>query len=198
MSFDYKDLSARLRQKFAGVADAADFLRRVDFEENIADRHGGQKPTINQRILKVLHENVPSATVEVMTVATMLSLPRGMVNEHRYLDSFSQETRDLYFTMTRNPNPAMAVTQSPEAAQMIMAMMVVNAEIMEDARKTSYVPYAHMQGLAQEMLVVKAMLSYGAQSGAAQLDKLFTDTADRIAQQASNFFHDHNKKPPHP
>lgn len=196
MSFDYKALGDQLRAKFAA---AQEVVRRVNFEEAIADRNGGKMPTINQRIYKVLHDMVPGVSPAVMTVAGMLHLPRGMVNEHRALDGLPQDARDLYLLMTQQMTPASAALVSPEGAQLTMAHMLVNAEIMQEARATSYVPYAQMQGAAQDMGMIDTLLSQGlVRSGAPALDAAFAAKTAEMKQAAQDFFNAHNKKPPHP
>lgn len=201
MSFDYKDLGDSLRRKFAGVASAQDMLRRVAFEEAMSDRRGGTEPSFIQHLLNVLDKNVPNIQPEVLTTAMLLPMPRGMMNEHRGLDNVTPETKDLYLLMMRNQNPAVAATQSPEAAQLAMTFMIVNAEQMEKTRQSQYVPYAQFMRAASEMAALKKMLDGGmVSSGAPQLDKLFTDTAQRIEAAAKDFFNapPAGQKPPHP
>lgn len=201
MSFDYKDLGDSLRRKFAGVASAQDMLRRVAFEEAMSDRRGGTEPSFIQHLLNVLDKNVPNIQPEVLTTAMLLPMPRGMMNEHRGLDNVTPETKDLYLLMMRNQNPAVAATQSPEAAQLAMTFMIVNAEQMEKTRQSQYVPYAQFMRTASEMAALKKMLDGGmVSSGAPQLDKLFTDTAQRIEAAAKDFFNapPAGQKPPHP
>ncbi|HCS23415.1 MAG TPA: hypothetical protein PLW48_09210 [Alphaproteobacteria bacterium] len=201
MSFNYKDLGDSLRRKFAGVAAADDMLRRVAFEEAMSDRHGGAQPSFVQSLLNVLDTNVPNIKPEVLTAAMLLPMPRGMMNEHRGLDGVTPETKDLYLLMMRNQNPAFAATQSPEAAQLAMTFLIVNAEQMEETRRTQYVPYAQFMRMASDMATLKSMLDGGmVSSGAPQLDKLFADTAQRIDVAAKDFFNapQPGQKPPRP
>lgn len=200
MSFNYKDLGDSLRRKFAGVAGAEDMLRRVAFEETMSDRHGGTQPSFVQSLLNVLDKNVPNIKPEVLTAAMLLPMPRGMMNEHRGLDGVTPETKDLYLLMMHNQNPAFAATKSPEAAQLAMTFLIVNAEQMEETRRTQYVPYAQFMRMASDMGGLKSMLDGGmVSSGAPQLDKLFADTAARIDAAAKDFFNapQPGQKPPH-
>lgn len=201
MSFNYKDLGDSLRRKFAGVAEAQDMLRRVNFEEAMSDRHGGTEPSFIQCLLNVLDKNVPNIKPEVLTAAMLLPMPRGMMNEHRGLDGVTPEAKDLYLLMRRNQNPAYAATQSPEAAQLAMTFLIVNAEEMEKTRQTQYVPYAMFMRAASEMASLKSLLDGGiVSSGAPQLDKLFSDTAQRIEAAVKDFFNapPAGQKPPRP
>jgi hypothetical protein len=200
MTFNYKDLSARVRATFAAAAtpEVEELIQRVNFEEAIADRSGLNQPTVNQRLLYILEQNVPNIAPHVLTAATMLTLPSGMVNEHRALDRLTPAARDLYLEARRNFSPAMAVMQSEEIKQLTLASLIMNAEFTEEMRQSRYVPYAQMKGLAQDMKLVETMLKQRSPASVSPLEKLFFDTSARINQAADDYFNAHNKKPPHP
>lgn len=200
MSFDYKDLGRRLRQKFANAAGAESILRRLDFEEAMSSRRYG-RPTMTQEVLRVLDENVPNLSGDVVGAALLLPLARGMVTENKAPAGVSKGAHDLYVALLRcNDMPSLAVTKSPEVAQLAMAMVLVKADLIEEMHRVEYVPYAHFAQLSAHMSAVRELMHAGsATSGSTQLDKLFVDTADRIEVTAKNFFNaPGNPKPPQP
>lgn len=188
--FDYKKLVADLTARFNASAAAEGLRQRLQWEENVADRNGGE-PKMALLVAQALQSCMPDLKAEVLDAALLLSA-------HPHLAQRAQKdaaTAALYQKLHMSEAGRLWPGQSEEERQVVLAYEIVNLRhITHVMQAGGYVTANHIAPLALsarsnlEMLQQKPL-------GAVKLETTYQTAAQIFlaeAQKRYSYLFPHN------